>query len=57
MRWYRLAADQGFAPMRSHNLGGMYGITWAAASRKMTRRLLRWYRLAADQGFAQDAAR
>jgi hypothetical protein len=49
MRWYRLAADQGYARAQS-NLGLMYdsGIGVPEDSAEAAR----WYRLAADQGDA-----
>ena len=49
MRWYRLAADQGYA-YAQYNLGVMYengqGVPQDYAE------AVRWYRLAADQGYA-----
>ena len=49
MKWYRLAADQGYAPAQN-SVGVLYARgegesqNWAEA--------VRWYRLAADQGYA-----
>ncbi|MBQ76811.1 MAG: hypothetical protein CMQ20_17535 [Gammaproteobacteria bacterium] len=49
VRWFRLAADQGYAPAQ-HNLGVMYrrgdGVPENDAE------AVRWYRLAAEQGLA-----
>ena len=52
LKWYKLAADQGYAPAQS-NLGYLYengeGVPRDYAG------ALKWYRLAAEQG-EEDAA-
>ena len=49
MRWYRMAAEQGYADAQ-FNLGIAYdnGINVA----KDTKEAVRWYRMAAEQGYA-----
>jgi TPR repeat protein len=47
VKWYRLAAEQGYARAQS-NLGVMYGI--GRGIPKDDKQAVRWYRLAADQG-------
>jgi TPR repeat protein len=49
VRWYHLAADQGYAAAQS-NLGAMYDR--GEGVRQNYREALRWYRMAADQGNA-----
>ena len=49
MRWFRLAAAQGFA-VAQFNLGGMYAIGRGVPEDDTE--AVRWYRLAADQGDA-----
>ncbi|MBK9575043.1 MAG: sel1 repeat family protein [Rhodoferax sp.] len=48
MRWYRLAADQGFAPAES-NLGGMYAKGQGVAPDY--KEAVKWFRFAADKGY------
>ena len=49
VRWYRLAADQGYARAQN-NLGSMYAKGEGVV--KDYQEAARWYRLAAEQGFA-----
>ena len=49
MRWYRLAADQGYARAQN-NLGNMY-VNGEGVAKDYEEAAL-WYRLAAEQGFA-----
>ncbi len=49
VRWYRLAAEQGYAAAQ-YNLGGMYG-TGQGVPQDYAE-AMRWYRLAAEQGHA-----
>ena len=49
MRWYRLAAEQGFASAQ-YNLGGRYAEGRGVL--KDDAEAVRWYRLAAEQGHA-----
>ena len=49
MKWYRLAADQGFA-LAQYNLGIMYNKGEGVAQDYAE--AVKWYRRAADKGFA-----
>ena len=53
VRWYRLAAEQGYAKAQL-NLGGMYAL--GRGLPQDDAEAVRWFRLAADQGYAQSAA-
>ena len=50
VRWYRLAAEQGFARGQK-NLGTMY--EFGRGVEQNHKEAVRWYRLAAEQGYAQ----
>ena len=54
VRWYRLAADQGFAGAQV-NLGVMYDTGRGVPQDYVE--AVRWYRLAAEQGFAETQFR
>ncbi len=49
MRWYRKAADQGYAGAQ-HKLGVMYATGRGVAQDYLE--AVEWYRLAANQGYA-----
>jgi S1-C subfamily serine protease len=49
VKWYRLAAEQGYAPAQS-SLGALYNNGWGVPKDYKT--AMKWWKLAAEQGYA-----